>query len=364
MRHRASFVLSILLGATIGSTAVGQSGAERRDRRPIVQVTGIGEGEPVVLRWRPSPGQTSTVQISTRTVSSGLERPDLEDLDTEIVLTGFDRPPIQKLWTIEGRVDRKPGDSDATDRVRWRILDAVARLVGIKETRSAAGNAPSPAEPTPPPKDAEKPIPDRNDQLGNKVPPPTASDPNALARAIKLEGVINASLVGTKGAAITQTFGGTGIAPGATTIRLENTSRRAQFEGEVLRHALEMVELQLPTEPIGVGGTWTSRWSKIQNDIEVEVVVEAKLLSVDDGEPMGGRIARTAVVQIEYQRRAVDPQADARLRSISEADGRGRIRLDLEAPLRLDARLVETPPGAARPGFQRLVTRIRANTIK
>lgn len=345
MRPRPT--LRAILVSTIATTAVAQDASETRDRRPIVQVTGIGEGDPVVLRWRPASGQTSTVQISTRTVPSELERPGIDDLDPEVVLTGFTRPPIEKMWTIDGRVVRQNESSEAPTKVRWRVLDAVARLVGIEETRTA----------TTPPVEAES-------APSTEAPPSSTQENDAVARAIRLEGVINAGLEGTKGAAITQIFGGAGIAHAGTSMRLEDASRRAQFEGDVLRHALELIEIQLPAEPIGVGGTWTSRWTRIQNGIEVEVVVDATLRSVDDGDPVAGRVARSAEVQIEYRRRATDPEEAPRAADLAEADGRGRVRLALDTPLRLDARLVETPPGIAAPGTMRPVTRIRATTIR
>ena len=362
MRHRARSLFSILLAASLGAECLGQSDVQERERRPIVQVTKSGDGVPVVLRWRPSPDQKSTVQVSTRTLPTALEKPNIDDIDPEIVLTGFKQPPIEKLWTIEGRIERKTEDVDEDDRIRWRVLDAVARLVGIKETR-AAGETPDPAgdeemQADGPAKLAPDP------RLTTSPTKPTESQPDAVARAIKLEQAINGGLSGTKGAAITQIMGGTGIVPAATTVRLENTSRRAQFESDVLKHAMEMLEIQLPSEPIGVGGTWTSRWTRRMNNVDVEVVVDATLLAVDEAATAGVRVAREATVQVEYRRRTIDPNVKARLKRICEADGRGRLKLNLENPLRLDARLVETPPGPPQPGITRTVTRIRATSIK
>ena len=362
MRHRTQTAFSILLAASLGTVALGQSDAQDRERRPIVQVTKIGDGTPVVLRWRPSPDQKSTVQVSTRTLPTALEKPDIDDIDPEVVLTGFAQPPIEKLWTIEGRIERKTEDVGRDERIRWRVLDAVARMVGIKETRAAretsdpAGDGEArPDTPTKQPADA---------RLNPSAGTPTESTPDAVARAVKLEQVINGGLSGTKGAAITQVLGGTGIVPAATTVRLENTSRRAQFESDVLKHAMEMIEIQLPSEPIGIGGTWTSRWKRRMNNVDVEVVVDATLLAVDEAATAGVRVAREATVQVEYRRRAVDPTVKARLKRICEADGRGRLQLNLDAPLRLDARLVETPPGPTQPGVTRTVTRIRATSIR
>lgn len=354
-RHRPALIM--LLAAFIGTTALGQTSAVERDQRPIVQVTGVGTGEPIVLRWRPATGEAATVQISTRTVPTALERPDVDDVDPETVLTGFTRPPIEKLWTLQGRIARTQTSTDSATQVRWRIIDAVARIVGIKETRQPPSES---AEDS----DGPSPKPGGDERLESDVSSPETSDPEAVIRAVKLEGIVNTGLAGTKGAAITQSIGGSGFMPGTTTVRLETANRRAEFEAGVLRGAMEMVQLQVPSEPIGIGGTWTARWTRIQNDVPVTVVVDATLVSVDEEATAGARLARQASIKVEYRRRAIDPATEPRRKRLAEANGRGLVRLNLDSPLRLDARLVETPPGPPTPGVTRLATRIRASTVK
>jgi hypothetical protein len=121
-----------------------------RSDRPEIAVLSRGEGTPVVLRWRPTAEQSEVVQVGTRTVPSVIESPGLEDPDADVRLAGFMRPPIEKLFTLQGRVSRvaKGTDNDASsaDRleIRWRVMDSAARLFGIRCP------PPPPTPPTPP----------------------------------------------------------------------------------------------------------------------------------------------------------------------------------------------------------------------
>lgn len=321
-----------------------------RDARAEIEVLDRGTGTPVLLRWRTDATETTTIQATTRTVPANVETPGLDDTEPEIRLAGFLRPPIEKAWTLQGRLDREGDDARITGGVeaRWRVTDAAARLVGIRPVTTA---------PARPDRDDAK---DTGDGIGAEAPPTEAparrerlspkastpdqgSDPELMAKAVMVERLMNETLSRTDGAAITQVFGPEGVVPAAGGSRLVAPDRRADFELSTLRAIMTLAQPQLPDEPLGVGATWRTRWRSIVRATPVVMEATWTLRSLDEAAAATG-VAERAVLRVEFSRRVADGAEvrDAQ-RAAIEASGRGEVVASLTTPLRLEGRFVETP---------------------
>ena len=354
--------------------ALAQSQTDERNRTAPVTLLSTGEGNPTVVRWRPAERVERRMQVATRTVPTTLERPDLDSVDPRVLIAGFTRPPIEKLWTISGRLASDPSTDDML--VRWRVENGAARLVGFRppaEAREAAmndddaeGDAAEPKPDAPvdgageaPPRQAV----DAKGVTGSKTNRPANSDSNAMKSAIQFEAISNRSISRTNGAMITQRYDTSGLVPLDIMVRLPEPDRRAEFETRRLVAAMSLAEPLLPSEPIAPGASWTATWTLLESGIPARIEATWTLLETDDAAVETG-IATTARLKIEYRRRLRDPDAakETQRRTI-EADGRGEIRVRLDAPLLLQARLVEQsihPPAAGR---SREVTRIRVTPL-
>lgn len=383
MQHRlpARTVLHDRMAAALAAAvlavsvpALAQSQTDERNRTAPVTLLSTGEGTPIVVRWRPTERVERRMQVATRTVPTTLERPDVDSVDPRVLIAGFTRPPIEKLWTISGRLASDPSTDDML--VRWRVENGAARLVGFRptaEVRDAAMNDDAAegdaAEPKPdapvggagqaPPRQAV----DAKNVAGSKTNRPANSDSNAMKSAIQFEAISNRSISRTNGAMITQRYDTSGLVPLDIMVRLPEPDRRAEFETRRLVAAMSLAEPLLPSEPIAPGSSWTATWTLLESGIPARIEATWTLLETDDA-AAGTGIATTARLKIEYRRRLRDPDAakETQRRTI-EADGRGEIRVRLDAPLLLQARLVEQsihPPAAGR---SREVTRIRVTPL-
>ena len=359
---------------SVSVPALAQSQTDERNRTAPVTLLSTGEGNPTVVRWRPAERVERRMQVATRTVPTTLERPDVDSVDPRVLIAGFTRPPIEKLWTISGRLASDPSTDDML--VRWRVENGAARLVGFRppaEAREAAMNDDA-AE-----GDAAKPKPDAPVDGAGKAPPrqavdakgvtgsktnqPANSDSNAMKSAIQFEAISNRSISRTNGAMITQRYDTSGLVPLDIMVRLPEPDRRAEFETRRLVAAMSLAEPLLPSEPVAPGASWTATWTLLESGIPARIEATWTLLETDEAAAETG-IATTARLKIEYRRRLRDPDAakETQRRTI-EADGRGEIRVRLDAPLLLQARLVEQsihPPAAGR---SREVTRIRVTPL-
>lgn len=354
--------------------ALAQSQTDERNRTVPVTLLSTGEGNPIAVRWRPTERVERRMQVATRTIPTTLERPDLDSIDPRVLIAGFTRPPIEKLWTISGRLASDPTTDEML--VRWRVENGAARLVGFRppaEARDAAmkddaaeGDAGEPKPDAPvggagqaPPRQAV----DAKNASGSKTNRPANSDSNAMKSAIQFEAISNRSISRTNGAMITQRYDTSGLIPLDIMVRLPEPDRRAEFETRRLVAAMSLAEPQLPSEPVAPGASWTATWTLLEAGVPARIEATWTLLETDDA-AAGTGIATTARLKIEYRRRLRDPDtAKETQRRTIEADGRGEIRLRLDAPLLLEARLVEQsihPPAAGR---SREVTRIRVTPL-
>lgn len=363
-------LIPILCLSAIAATATAQDAAPApRDARAEIEVLDRGTGTPVLLRWRTDATETVTIQATTRTVPANVETPGLDDTEPDVRLAGVLRPPIEKAWTLQGRLDREGDDARITGGIqaRWRVTDAAARLVGIRPATTAPGRSDQDdakdagdgigAEAPP----AEAPV--RRERLSPKASTPDeGSDPEMMAKAVMVERLMNETLSRTDGAAITQVLGPEGVVPAAGGSRLVAPDRRADFELSTLRAIMTLAQPQLPDEPLGVGGTWRTRWRSIVRATPVVMEATWTLRSLDDAAAATG-VAERAVLRVEFSRRVVDGAEvrDAQ-RTAIEVSGRGEVVASLTTPLRLEGRFVETPvtKTAAR-GDE--VTRMRVRPI-
>jgi hypothetical protein len=347
-----------------------------RSDRPEIAVLSRGEGTPVVLRWRPNAEQSEVVQVGTRTLPSVIESPGLEDPDADVRLAGFMRPPIEKLFTLQGRVSRvaKGTDNDASsaDRleIRWRVMDSAARLFGIRPAATPV-TTPSPNDDgqlegpsQSPPKKSDQPSTD--DLVSSDVRESErarGSDPAALEKALQFERITNESLQKVDGAAITQTLGSGGVLPASTTVRLAAADRRADFEASGLVTILALGQPTLPDEPLAVGGSWMTRETTMTQSFPVTTEATWTVASFDDEASTIGMATR-AVLRVEFSRRiAEDQQVPDSVRGAVEADGRGEVTITLDAPTRLQGRFVQTPIAKPRAGRPTEVTRMRLDPL-
>lgn len=343
-----------------------------RSDRPEIAVLARGEGAPVVLRWRPTADQPHDVQVGTRTVPSAIESPGLEDPDADVRLAGFMRPPIEKLFTLQGRVSRiadgTNDDASSADRleIRWRVMDSAARLFGIRPAATPV-TAPSPKDEgqdegpsQSPPKKSDQPSTD--DLVSSDVRESDrarGSDPAALEKALQFERITNESLQKVDGASITQSLGSGGVLPASTTVRLAAADRRADFEVSGLVAILALGQPTLPDEPLAIGGSWRTRDTTMVQSFPVTTEATWTIASFDaDAAAIG--VATRAVLRVEFSRRvATDARVPDAVRAAIEADGRGEVTITLEAPTRLEGRFVQTPIAKPRPGQSTDVTRMR-----
>lgn len=357
--------LVLAFASTTGTTAEHGPTPPARDARASVDVIGRGTGPRVLLRWRNTSEGPVAIQVSTRTVPSSIESPGLDDDEPEVRLSGFMRPPVEKTWTLQGRLARVADDGSATVEARWRVTDAAARLHGVRPVdRDLAAD---PAETVKGDGPTEAPLRDRgqpsNEDLVSRKIPEVArrggSDAAAMARAIEFERITNTSLQRTDGAAITQTIGPRGVLQNATTARLLEPDRRADFEISGLIAILTLSEPTLPSEPLGIGGSWKTTWSTVERTLPVTVEATWTVKAFDEAATTVGA-AESAVLGVEF-RRTIAADADVRptTRAAMDVTGRGEVRIRLDQPLGFESRFVSTPIAPAPAGRSVDVTRMR-----
>ncbi len=335
-----------------------------------------GEGTQVVLRWRPAADQPQVVQVGTRTVPSVLESPGLDGTDADLPPVGFRRPPIEKLFTLQGRVSRVDAASDRDGspsdplEIRWRVMDAAARLFGVRTvvgadvTPEPAGEGDDTGTGQDPPPTGDRPSPvEPVSSHAEDSDRDRGSDPTELQKALQFERITNQSLQKVDGAAITQTFGAAGVLPASTTVRLAVADRRADHEASGLATIIALGQPTLPDEPLGVGGSWRTRDTTMVQSFPVTTEATWTVASFDDEATTIGMATR-AVLRIEFSRRiAADLQVPEAIRATIEADGRGEVTITLDAPTRLQGRFVQSPIAKPRPGHATEVTRMRLDPL-
>lgn len=339
-----------------------------RDARPEIEVIDRGNGVPIVLRWRTTESSPVTVQVTTRTVPAAVETPGLDDTEPDVRLAGFMRPPVEKAWTIQGRLDRRDGADvgDLTMEARWRVVDAAARLVGIRavatattadEPNDAAADGPAKAPPR------REDGPSTEERVSTRTDDATrGSDPDSMLKAIDVERITNNVLRRTDGAAITQVLGPEGFLPGATKVRLEAPDARADFETSGLVSIMTLAEPALPSEPLGRGGSWRTRWSAMVRATPVTIEATWTIREFDEAATTTG-VADHATIRVEFTRRVADAASVSESqRAAIESAGRGEIKVRFDRPLQLEGRFVETPISVL-PNRSRDVTRMRLTPI-
>ena len=344
----------------ITAAASGQTVAEDRTRIPMIEITEPGEGTPVLLRWRPAEASTATIMVSSRNVLSSLQNGRLLANTPEAAMTTTKRPPIEYLWTVQGSL------RDAADQrepvAQWRVLNGAARLHGV-EPEAAPATAPEATT------DAST-APDADVDPGDQAESTTGGAPDAapanettnrprfvanLERSRQLARIQDDAAARTAGASIAQRFTSAGLLPGSGLIQLEKANPRVNYEVERLLSVMRLAEPLLPDRPVGVGASWTARWTTLVQRRKIETVMTWTLDAVDEAAVSATGVAETAVLSVEYTRRVLDAgRGDARL----EGDGRGRLQLDLRQPMRLDATLVEVPPKSPDEDEKRRVVEI------
>ena len=381
--------LTLLFVSTI---ATGQTTPEGRDHPPVLTLTTAGDGVPVLLRWRiPEERTDRTMFVSTQTMPSINPRSDIDGKEPDVVLRGFTRPPMEKIWTLAGRMTR---DDTGVTTARWRVVDGAARLTGVEGlARARAGKEKGEEKKNPDPGKSDQPT-DQEPQDGVDAPGIGATKPGtpalprgaaradplkqdkrildarasssestssqkALERAMTLERIADEAVGRTGGATITQKLSEGGLDPSSIRARLTRPDRRADYEIQTLLQAMRLGEVQLPSQPVSIGAVWKTSWDCLINDVPVRTEVTWTLKKTDEA-AKETNIAETATIDMEYQRRLLDPGDSPSRRELAlEADGRGRLVVDLDEPLVMEARLVEQPILDLKDGRSRLVTRYR-----
>ena len=388
-----SLSTAILTALALSSATAGQTTPEERDRPPVVEMIKAGDGIPVLLRWNPPEDRTArNVLVSVRTAPSTVPRPTLEGSEPDVVLQGFTRPPLERIWTLTGQITKNDSGSSSA---RWRVVDGAARVIGVEglararageekkpaedagaekspedggdgETTDAPGiGATKPATPTPPSGPGRQDPREQNrKRIGNGANSiPTTSNQKALDQAMRIEAIADEAVARTGGATISQTLSEGGLDPTSMRVRLLKTDRRASYEMQALLDAMRLAVVQLPSQPVSPGASWKTGWDGLVMNVPMRTEATWTLVKTDEA-AQGTNIARTATIRIEYQRRLRDPGDAPNRRELQmEADGRGELVLDLNQPLMLDARLVEQPVLDPGPGRSRLVTRYRLEPV-
>ncbi len=362
--HR--ILLGMLAIGHLASPASAQADKVERDLVPDIDVTTPGEGRPILLRWLDTQDAASKIQVTTLTVPTLLENGLALKEDAEAALANTPRPPLERFWTLQGRM-RPTGDSSKM-LAQWRVLDGAARLYlidrpGIPEARVEDADQPAPVKSEP---ETEPTKPDPTDATGSGIKSATAPSSSALERARAFARVQDDAISRCAGAAISQQFSGPGLVPTSIQIRLETASRRNMYETERLTSILRLAEPLIPNQPVGVGATWTSRWTNLEQGTPVETVMTWKLKGVDEAAMEATGIAETAVLSVEYTRRVAEGREEPitpRMAALLESNGRGEIRIIMRNPLHLDARLIQAPvprepdrPGATDVTRMRVIT--------
>lgn len=358
--------VGLVVAGLFASPVFAQAAKVERHLVPTVNVTDLGTGRPILLRWRDSSDGASTLQVTTRTVPTLLENGlDLKE-DAEAVLAKTPRPPLERFWTIQGRI--RATEDSSMPQAQWRVLDGAARLFMLEPTGIPEATVEDP-DGDPPRKSAtdkaEKNT-GRTTGTGSGVQSTSAPNAGAIERARAFARVQDNAISRTAGAAISQRFSGYGLIPTSIQIRLETASPRNMYEVERLTSILRLAEPLIPNQPIGIGASWTSRWTNLEQRTPVETVMTWTLASVDEAALEATGIAETAVLTLRYTRRiaeGLDEPVAPRIAELLESNGSGEVRLVLQNPMHLDAQLVQMPPPSdpARRGATD-VTRMRVIT--
>ena len=361
------FLIGMLVAGLFTLPVLAQADKVQRDLVPAVNVTSVGEGPPILLRWLATQDAASTLQVSTRTVPTLLENGLSLKEDTEATLAKTPRPPLERFWTIQGRI--RETELPSMPRAQWRVLDGAARLYMLRPAAvpEATVENDDRERPTKSAPIQTKPGPDRPDPTGSQIPSASKPNSSAFEKARAFARVQDNAISRCAGAAISQQFSGDGLVPTSIQIRLETASPRTMYEVERLTSILRLSGTLIPNQPIGIGGTWVSRWTNLEQRTPVETVMTWTLASVDDAALEATGIAETAVLKVRYTRRIVqgldDEPVAPRLITMLESDGNGEIRLIMRNPMHLDAQLVQMPvrrdpkaPGAVEVTRMRVIT--------
>ncbi|MCP4837404.1 MAG: hypothetical protein GY895_21875 [Phycisphaera sp.] len=373
-RHLPAVLIALMASTTI---ATGQAASEERNRPPVVTLVQRGEGIPVLLRWRPGQRVDRTIVVSSQTGTTTTERPALDAEEDARVQRGFIKPPIQKIWTVSGRMTQREDEGSVA---QWRVIDGAARVIGVEglarargtetgdaESAAETGKDEIESESTPPASPTNTTTPDFRDprsaskrRTGDRVgTPDPAAQAEAMERMMKLEQITDEAVGRTGGAAIYQNLAEGGLDPTSLRVRLPKTDRRAEYELQGLLEAMRLAEVQLPSQPVAPGASWKTSWSSLFAGIAVTTEVTWRLVSTDEA-AKATNLAETATIRMEFRRRLRDPgeNPSARERRV-EADGRGEVVVTLGEPLLLSGRMVEQPILAPAAGGRREVTRYR-----
>jgi hypothetical protein len=364
--HR--IVLGMLVIGHLVSPARAQAEKVERDLVPDIEVTSPGDGRPILLRWLDSDDAASKLQVTTLTVPTLLENGlDLKE-NAEAALASTPLPPLERFWTLQGRM-RSTEDSSKM-RAQWRVLDGAARLYlidrpGIPEARVEDADQETPVKSE---VEAEPTKTDSTAATGSQVKSAATRSSTALERARAFARVQDDAISRSAGAAISQQFSGSGLVPTSIQIRLETASRRNMYEIERLTSILRLAEPLIPNQPVGIGAAWKSRWTNLEQGTPVETVMTWRLKSVDDAALEATGIAETAVLSVEYTRRVAEGLEEPvapRVAALLESNGRGEVRIVMRNPMHLDARLIQAPvPREPARADATAVTRMRVITTE
>ena len=177
------FLIGILVAGLFASPVFAQANKVQRDLVPAVNVTSVGEGPLILLRWLATQDVASTLQVSTRTVPTLLENGLSLKEDTEATLAKTPRPPLERFWTIQGQI--RETELPSMPRAQWRVLDGAARLymlrpVAVPEAIVENDDRERPTKSAP---IQTKPESDRQDLTGSKIPSASSPDSSAFEKA-------------------------------------------------------------------------------------------------------------------------------------------------------------------------------------
>lgn len=267
--------------------------------------------------WRFQQTDASWIQVQTRTVRG----------PRAVVDVAKDARSLRRMYTLKGSFLRT---SPITTAI-WRINDAAARYHDPtnepEEHPDGIKGSPKFGE-APPKKD--------NEPQGEPVNP-TSNTSTAVAASESFEErfarLTNKTLKKLNGASLRQKAEPSGLIATGTIPVIEELTPRIYSEAMNLVYLLGLSEVVLPETPIGIGARWKSEMQGEVSGIPIKTTITWTLKAKEED---------SLRIGVTYERRMVGEEQGVQSGRVNR-DGLGEIKIDLNNPLALDARLVQLP---------------------
>jgi hypothetical protein len=231
------------------------------------------------------------------------------------------------MYTLKGSFLRTTPITTAI----WRINDAAARY---HDPTKEPVEHPDGIKGTP--KFGEAPPPKDNQPQGEPVNPTSKTGTASVASETfeeRFAHLTNQTMQKLNGASIRQKVEPGGLVATGAIPTIEELTPRIYSEAMNLVYLLGLSEVILPETPIGVGARWQSKMQGAVSGVPVKTTITWTLKAKEED---------SLRIGVTYERRMVGEEQGARPGRVNR-DGLGEIRIDLNNPLALDARLIQLP---------------------